>query len=292
MLGFILTDFNPDVAEGEWDRIIGPNGPVEQGASRQLWKFRDLLFLLVKRDMVAFYKQTVFGPLWFLILPVLTTSVYMIVFGQIARMPTGGVSPFLFYFCGVSLWAFFGECLTKSSSVFRDNADLFGKVYFPRLLLPLSIVLSNTIKFSVQFCLFLLFAVFYGALSTASIRWQTIFLPLLLFNLVGMSFSIGTLLAAAAAKYRDLLHIIPIGVQLLMYATPVVYMQSTVPLRILSFLRWNPLSPLFEAIRFVTLDAGAFSLKGIAYSTGCTIFLFCFAVRMFGNVERSVVDTV
>lgn len=276
----------------DWDRIIEPTGSLGHRPIRQLWNHRDLLWLLVRRDVVSFYKQTVFGPLWFFIQPLLLTGIYILVFGRIAGIPTDGAPQFLFYFCGISLWNYVNECVLKSSSVFRDNADLFGKVYFPRILLPMSIVVSSLIKFVIQFGLFLVLLVYYELAVTHLVSWHALLLPIVLLNLMGLSFAMGTLLSASAAKYRDLLHVLPFGLQLLMFATPIIYPLSTVPSGVAPFLKWNPFTPLFETARAGLLGAGTVSYGGLAYATIFTVCLLFVSTKMFHRVERTVVDTI
>ena len=271
-----------------------------------LWRYRDLYYMNVKRDLITQYKQTIMGPLWYLIQPMLTTIMYMFVFGGLAGISTDGVPQPLFYLCGVCLWTYFSSCFTSCSNVFSANQGVFGKVYFPRLVVPLSSVTSNLIKFVIQVGMFL--AVFlyyliakdytpslgfveaYGAVLGTIV---TILLPLLLVFMVGMhAMSWGLIITSLTTKYRDLNMLIAFGVQLLMYATPVIYPLSFAPVQYRVFLNANPLTPIFEAFKYTFVGAGTFDVVSLGYSFITLCIVMFFAVILFNRTEQRFMDTV
>lgn len=271
-----------------------------------LWRYRDLYYMNVKRDLITQYKQTIMGPLWYLIQPMLTTIMYMFVFGGLAGISTDGVPQPLFYLCGVCLWTYFSSCFTSCSNVFSANQGVFGKVYFPRLVVPLSSVTSNLIKFAIQVGMF--FAVYlyyllakdyipslgfvdaYGAVLGTIV---TILLPLLLIFMVGMhAMSWGLIITSLTTKYRDLNMLIAFGVQLLMYATPVIYPLSFAPVQYRVFLNANPLTPIFEAFKYTFVGAGTFDVVSLGYSFITLCIVMFFAVILFNRTEQRFMDTV
>jgi lipopolysaccharide transport system permease protein len=264
---------------------------------RELWHYRDLLFLLVRRDFVSFYKQTILGPLWFFIQPLFTTIIYTFVFGNLANISTDGLPQPLFYMAGITAWNYFSECITKTSTVFKDNANIFGKVYFPRLIMPLSIVVSNLIRFAVQMVLFLLTMVWYYWKGNASFHF-TCYIALFPFIVILMALlglALGMIISALTTKYRDLSFLVTFGVQLLMYLTTVIYPLSTVVSRFANYswlIKYNPMTPIIEVFRVGFLGSGTVSWPLLGYATAVTIILLIAGVFIFNKVEKNFIDTV
>ena len=260
-----------------------------------VWRYRDLLGLLVHRDFVAKYKQTVLGPLWFIIQPLLMTVVFTVVFGKIAQIPTDGIPPVLFYLSGITIWNYFSTCLINTSNTFVANAGIFGKVYFPRLVIPLSVVLSNLIRFGIQVGLFVVVLAFYiikgSVLLTFS--WNLLFLPVLVLLMAGMGLGLGIIISSLTTKYRDFTVLIGFAVQLMMYATPVAYPLSFLENKSFApFIEWNPLSAVVEGFRFCIFQSGAFTISDLVYPTVfCCVSIFAGAL-IFTKVERTFMDTV
>ena len=280
------------VGDGDWDLCIDANQSSYSVQLGELWRYRDLLYLFVRRDIVSFYKQTILGPLWLAIQPVLTTLIYMLVFGRIANLKTDDLPQVLFYLSGVTLWNYFSECFNKTATVFRDNAPLFGKVYFPRVIAPASIVVSNLFRFAIQFLLFLVGLAWYLSAGEVNPNWMVLLFPVVVFDMAVIALSMGMIFSALTTKYRDLVFLLQFGVQLLMFATPVIYPASQMPDSIRSVLSWNPLYPLFETTRYGFLGAGDATLWGMVYATVFAMLSFLLAVVIFGRVERSFMDTV
>ena len=271
-----------------------------------LWRYRDLYYMNVKRDLITQYKQTIMGPLWYLIQPMLTTIMYMFVFGGLAGISTDGVPQPLFYLCGVCLWTYFSSCFTACSNVFAANQGVFGKVYFPRLVVPLSSVTSNLIKFAIQVGMFLAVYIYYLLVKDYSPSLGfvndygyalgtvvTILLPIFLVFMVGMhAMSWGLIITSLTTKYRDLNMLIAFGVQLLMYATPVIYPLSFAPVQYHVFLNANPLTPIFEAFKYAFVGAGTFDIILLGYSLITLCVVMFFAVILFNRTEQRFMDTV
>ena len=286
-------DTQPTTSEREqWDLIIEPHASLLSLQWGDVWRYRDLLYLFTHRDVVSFYKQTILGPIWFFIQPIFTTLIYVMVFGQIAQLSTDGAPQVLFYMSGITLWNYFSECFNKTATVFRDNANLFGKVYFPRLITPLSIVLSNLMRFGIQFSLFFVVLAGYVAFGKAQPNAVALLLPVTILIMATMGLAFGMLFSALTTKYRDMVFLLQFGVQLLMYATPVIYPTSQMPPRIAAVLAWNPLASLFEATRYGFLGTGSFSMSGIAYSAIFAFTAFLVSTVIFNRVERTFMDTV
>ena len=285
---------NHDEAVKEWDLIIEPHTSVFHLSYRDLWRYRDLLFLLVKRDFISFYKQTILGPLWFFLQPLFTTIIYVIVFSRLANISTDGLPPPLFYLVGIVTWNYFAECLTKTSTIFRDNASMFGKVYFPRLIMPLSVVLSNLIKFGVQLILLLLMFLFYTAFKDfrPATNIYVLFFPIAVLMMAALGLALGLIISALTTKYRDLSFLVSFGVQLIMYATPVIYPLSIVSDKYRWLLNINPMTGIFEAIRYGLLGRGLFDWTLIGYSATIIIVLMITGIIVFNKVEKNFVDTV
>ncbi|TWT81223.1 Teichoic acid translocation permease protein TagG [Planctomycetes bacterium CA13] len=281
-----LTDDAP------WDLVIDARPSFPAVEIREIWRYRDLLLLFVHRDIVSFYKQTILGPLWFLIQPIFTMLIYVLVFGQIAGLSTEGAPQVLFYLCGITFWNYFSECFNKTATVFRDNANLFGKVYFPRILVPLSIVISNLLRFVIQFGLFLCFWAWYAADGQVHATWAVLSIPVLLLLMASLGLGLGMLFSAMTTKYRDLVFLLQFGVQLLMYATPVIYPMSQIPSRFAKMLAWNPLAPIFEIARHAFLGVGQFDAWMLGYSVLFSVVLLVVSAFIFHRVERTFMDTV
>lgn len=276
----------------DWDLVIRPHSSLLSLNLKDVWRYRDLLYLFTRRDIVAFYKQTILGPLWFFIQPIFTTLIYVLVFGQIAGLSTDGAPQILFYMCGITFWNYFAECFNKTATVFKDNAGLFGKVYFPRIITPLSIVASNLTRFFIQFSLFLCFLVYYFWQGQTQPNVFVLLLPIVVFIMAIMSLAFGMLFSALTTKYRDMVFLLQFGVQLLMYATPVIYPASQMPPKIAVILQWNPLVPLFEVTRYGFLGTGSVSFFGVAYSLIFSVTALLISTAIFNKVERTVMDTV
>ena len=260
----------------------------------ELWKYRDLVMLFVRRDFVSVYKQTILGPLWYLIQPLLTTVIFTFIFGQVASLPTDGLPQFLFYMSGTVIWAYFAACLTKTSETFVQNANLFGKVYFPRLAVPVSILISNLITFAIQFTLFIVF-VFFFALRGTSIQpnWLWVALsPVLVLMMAGLGLGFGIIISSLTTKYRDLRFLVTFGVQLLMYATPVIYPVSSIPERFQWIILANPMTPIVEAFRYAFLGAGTLNLGHLLYSFVFMLVAVALGALVFNRVEATFMDTV
>ena len=285
---------NHERAVKEWDLVIQPHTSIFHFSFRDLWRYRDLLILLVKRDFVSFYKQTILGPIWFFLQPLFTTLIYVIVFSRLAGISTEGLPAPLFYMTGIIAWNYFAECLTKTSTVFRDNANMFGKVYFPRLIMPLSIVLSSLVKFGVQLLLFVLVLCYYVIFLdfNPTTNAYVLFLPVAILMMAMLGLAAGLIISALTTKYRDLSFLVSFGVQLLMYATPVIYPLSAVSDKYQWILQLNPMTSIFEAIRFGLLGRGSFDWSAIAYSALFTATLLIAGTLVFNKVEKNFVDTV
>lgn len=286
------SDGRTDQTIEPWDVLIRPHAGLLTLNLGDVWRHRDLLLLFTYRDIVSFYKQTILGPIWFVIQPLLTTVIYVVVFGQIAKLSTDGAPQILFYLCGITFWNYFAECFNKTATVFRDNAPLFGKVYFPRLIMPLSIVLSNLIRFAIQLTLFLVVLAWYIYRGDASPNLALLLLPLTVLIMATLGLAVGMLFSALTTKYRDLVFLLQFAVQLLMYATPIIYPASQMPPKIAAVLSLNPLSSLFEATRHGFLGVGTLSLGGIAYSAIFAVVAFFVSTVIFNRVERTFMDTV
>ncbi|TCC92250.1 ABC transporter permease [Pedobacter frigiditerrae] len=263
----------------------------------EVWAYRDLLLLLVRRDFVSFYKQTMLGPLWFFIQPLFTTIIFTFIFGNLAGISTDGLPKPLFYMAGITAWNYFADCLTKTSTVFKDNANIFGKVYFPRLIMPLSIVVSNLVRFGVQMILFLLMMAYYHFVIGASfnITWAITLFPVIVILMALLGLGAGMIISAMTTKYRDLAFLVTFGVQLLMYATTVIYPLSTAIEKYPDYawvIEYNPMTPIIETFRYGFLGEGSFSWQGLTYVTLVTFVLLIFGIVIFNKVERNFVDTV
>ena len=282
-----------DTALQTWDLEIKPQDNLFNLHLREVWEYRDLLLLLVRRDFVSFYKQTILGPLWFFIQPILTTIMFTFVFGRLAGLSTDNVPPILFYLAGITAWNYFADCLTKTSTVFKDNANIFGKVYFPRLIMPLSIVVSNLVRFAVQFLLFVIVLTYYAIKgSHFNITWAVSLFPVVVVLMAMLGLGAGMIISAMTTKYRDLAFLITFGIQLLMYATTVIYPLSSISSKYKWLVELNPMTSLIETFRYGFLGRGGFTWLSLAYSSTVTLVLLVAGVIIFNKVEKSFVDTV
>ena len=273
--------------------VIRPKKRLFDLDLKSLWRYRDLWYMYVRRDIVTLYKQTILGPLWFLIQPVLTMVMYMFVFGGLAGISTDGAPQPLFYLSGIMLWTYFSESFNASSSVFSSNANVFGKVYFPRLIVPLSRLTSNLVKLFIQLILFILVYIGYRiAGQPLHVNATLLLFPFYVFLLAFHALSWGLVVSSLTSKYHDLRYLVSFGIQLFMYATPVIYPLSVASGRMKALLELNPLTPVFEAFKYGCLGCGSFSWGGLLYSTVFMLITLFFAVIVFNRVEQDFMDTV
>lgn len=289
--------------QGDWDLVIQPQDQNGSLGLSELARYKDLLFLFVKRDFISLYKQTILGPIWVVIQPVLTTITFFIVFTKIAEIDTTGVPPVLFYMLGVTVWSYFADCVVKTSDTFILNQNIFGKVYFPRLVVPLSIIVTNLIKFGIQFALFIVVYIIYAMIigidpeeASGSIGpgWHLMLIPLLLFIMAALGLGVGLIISAMTTKYRDLRFLIQFGIQLVMYATPVVW-----PLKLIDEEhRWklliNPMASVVETFKvaFFGADFAVFNWIHLGYGFGASLVVLYIGMKLFTRVERSFMDTI
>ena len=280
--------------EKYWDLIIKPKNKWYQLDLVAIWKYRDLLMLMVRRDFVSVYKQTILGPIWFFIQPVITSITFTFIFGGVAKISTDGNPPILFYMAGITLWTYFSDCLTKTSNTFIANAGVFGKVYFPRLIIPLSVLLSNLIKLGIQFLIFISIWIYYLSFSINVLpHWNLMWvLPILILMMAGLGFGFGILFSSLTTKYRDLTFLIGFGVQLLMYASSVVIPVSSMSGNVKFLMLLNPLTSIIEAFKYIFLGSGFFDPIWLIYGFGFMIILIGMSVIIFNKVEKSFMDTV
>jgi lipopolysaccharide transport system permease protein len=289
----MMTSRDISNTNNEWDRIIRPQRNWLDLQLGELWRYRDLVQLFVWRDFVSQYKQTILGPLWYLIQPLITTITFTFIFGNIANLPTDGLPQFLFYMSGTVIWSYFSNCLMKTSETFVSNANLFGKVYFPRLAVPVSILISNLITFGIQFAFFLFFMLYFAWNgSVIHPNWWILLTPVLIFVMAGLGLGFGIIVSSLTTKYRDLRFLVQFGVQLLMYATPVIYPVSSIPERFQWIIRANPMTPIVEIFRYAFLGAGTVDQIQLLYSCGFMIVIVTVALIIFHRVESTFMDTV
>lgn len=276
-----------------WDDVITPRANFFRMNLRDIWKYRDLLKLFVRRDIVINYKQTVLGPLWFFIQPILTTMIFIIVFGNIAGLSTDGIPQPLFYMAGIVIWNYFSECFIKTSNLFSENSYVFGKVYFPRLITPLSIVISNGLRFLIQFGLFVgiyLYYIINGHDFNPSIN--LVYLPLLIFLMAAYGLGFGLIFSSLTSKYKDLKFLIQFGVQLMMYITPIIYPLNEIPLKYQKIMWYNPFAHIIETFKSLFFGINPIDSAGLFYSIGIAISLCFIGIFMFNRTERTFMDTV
>ena len=276
-----------------WDLVIRPKSRWFDLQLADLWRYRDLVALFVRRDFVAQYKQTVLGPLWFIVQPILTTLTFTLIFGRVAKLPTDGLPKLLFYLSGVTAWNYFAECVTLTSNTFVANANIFGKVYFPRLAVPASIVISSLIKFGIQLGLFLCFLLFFILKGSAVHLTAAIFLlPVLLLLMAALGLGTGIIVSALTTRYRDLRFLVQFGVQLLMYGTPVIIPLSKLPDKYQWVMMSNPMTHVIEAFRYAFLGSGTFSWMHLGFTAAAAAVILITGVLLFNHVEKTFMDTV
>ena len=276
----------------QWDSVIESKHSLFDINLKELWHYRDLLVLFVRRDFVTVYKQTILGPLWFFIQPLLTTITFTIIFGNVAQLSTDGAPKVVFYMAGITLWGYFSTCLTTVSGVFNANAGIFGKVYFPRLIMPLTIVISNLMKFGVQFLLFVCFVGYFTLQNQIHPNSWILLTPLIIVLMALISMGIGLILSSMTTKYKDLNQLIGFGVQLFMYATPVIYPSSSVPSTYQWVVELNPLVGLFDYMRFAYLGVGEFTILDLVYPSLFSIVILAIGVLVFNKTQKTFMDTV
>lgn len=277
-----------------WDLTITPRDKLLAVDWKEIWRYRDMFLLFVARNFRTAYKQTILGPLWFIITPVLSVIVYATVFGGIAKIPTDGIPPILFYLLGISVWGYFSACLSATSNSFVSNADIFGKVYFPRIIMPLVAVTTNLLSFAIQLAIFAAFYIYYVATGTElEIHWQIVLFPFLIILLALMAVGFGMIFSSMTTKYRDLQIMLNKIISLWVYITPVIYPLSMVTNEKLHLaMSLNPVTPVMEAVKYSLLGQGQFSWAWLAYSAAFTLVLLVFGLMMFNKVQKSFMDTV
>ncbi|MDC0459776.1 ABC transporter permease [Crocinitomicaceae bacterium] len=284
--------------EEQWDKIIKPKRSLLEIDFKSVWNYRDLLRMLVYRDFVTYYKQTILGPLWFFIQPLFTAAINLFVFGSLAGLGPQGVPGFLFYMSGPILWQYFQDTFTKTASTFIDNQAVFGKVYFPRLIMPLTVLISGLLKFGVQLCLlFCAIVYYYFQTNTFSMQWEIIYFPILLIIIMTMAMGFGLLVSSLTTKYRDLKFLIDFAVPLLKYVTPgiatsYVIFVETLPKDLVFLAKYNPIGYLIDSFNYMFVGAGSFDWIHIAYSGGFAIVTLFFGILIFNQVEKNFMDTV
>jgi len=279
--------------DGQWTSVIRPKSGWLDINMREAWHYRDLVMMFVQRDLVAQYKQTILGPLWYAIQPILSTLVFTLVFSKIARIPTDSMPPFLFYMAGTVAWSYFANCLTTTSSVFVTNASIFGKVYFPRICVPVATVTSNLLTFLIQFCLFLGFCAYFKVVGVpikfTAVAWL---LPLFVLQMALLGLGFGILVSSLTTKYRDLTFLVSFGVQLWMYATPIVYPLSIIPEKYRIWFLLNPMTSIIQGFRAACLGTGTITPSYIAAGWVLTIAVLCLGIVLFSRIEKTFMDTV
>ena len=286
----------PEQTNTTWLFEITPKNKFFSLNFKEVWQYRDLLMLFVKRDVVTVYKQTVLGPLWYLIQPLFTSGTFTIIFNNVAGIDTGTVPPFLFNLAGITVWNYFTACLTGTSNTFGANAGIFGKVYFPRIIVPISIVISNLIKFGIQFLIFIAFYIFYylkGA--TIGLNGSVVFFPFLIVLMGVLGLGLGMFISSLVTKYRDFSNLIGFGVQLLMYLSAVMYPMALIKEKLPTYgwlVQYNPLAYIIETARYMLLNVGHISIWGLGYTFLVTVVVFFVGVLIFNRTEKSFIDTV
>jgi len=279
--------------EKNWTLEIKPKRHLLDINLKELWQYKDLIFLFVRRDFVAKYKQTILGPLWFLIQPLLTTIMFTVVFGNIAGISTDGLPKMLFYLTGITAWNYFAESFKATSNTFVTNAAIFGKVYFPRLTMPISIVISGLIQFGIQFLFLLGFMVYFAIVGADfSPNIYVLLIPVLIFIMAGLGLGFGIIISSLTTKYRDLTNLVSFGVQLWMYASPIIYPLSEIPEKYKFAIIANPVSPIIETFRFALLGKGSFDFMYLLYSFVFMVVVLGVGIVLFNKVEQSFMDTV
>ena len=276
----------------QWTETIESNHSLFDLKLKEVWRYKDLVYMFVKRDFVSGFKQTILGPLWFFINPIFTTIVFVFVFGNIAKLSTDGIPQVLFYLSGITLWNYFSSCLTGTSNIFTANASIFGKVYFPRLVMPITIVISNLMKFGVQFTLFLAVWIFYFSKGQIEPNIWILATPFLIVLMAIFALGVGMIFSALTTKYRDLQMLLTFGVSLMMYATPVIYPVSSITGVWKKLAYYNPLTGIFECFKYGWMGQGEFTVEMLLISTGIILVLLVIGTVTFNKVEKSFMDTV
>lgn len=277
----------------DWDDVIVPRSSLLSLNLNALWKYRDLLTMFIRRDIVAQYKQTILGPLWYFIQPLLTTIMFTIVFGNIAKLSTDGIPPMLFYLAGVTNWNYFADCLNKTATTFKDNQQIFGKVYFPRLIVPLSIVSSNLLKYAIQMVMFFGFYIYFLAIGEhVDPNVYAFLFPVLVVLLAGLGLGFGLIITSYTTKYRDLVFLLTFGVQLAMYATPVIYPLSSIDEKYRFWMALNPMTSVIETFKYGFLGQGTFSWFYLGYSAIVMVVILLAGIVIFNKTEKNFMDTV
>jgi len=281
------------ISNEQWDITINSGRGYLDINVKEIWRYRDLLLLFVKKDIITVYKQTILGPVWFVVQPILTSLMFLFVFNSIAKISTGDISPILFYLAGTTLWNYFADTLNVTSKTFTDNATIFGKVYFPRIILPLSKVASGLIKFLIQFSMFAIIWLYYVFIDRSIVpNWYILLTPVWLLIVVLLSLGFGIIITSLTTKYRDLTFLIGFGVQLAMYITPVIIPLSQVHGKKRLLFLLNPLTSLFEAFKYGFFGRGTFDIMWIMYSIAVTIVFLVLGIIIFNKVEKRFIDTV
>jgi lipopolysaccharide transport system permease protein len=283
-----------DTEQEQWTEVIKPKTGLFDLRLGELWRYRDLIMMFVRREFVSVYKQTILGPLWFFLQPLLTTVMFIIIFGRVAKLSTDGMPMVIFYLAGITIWNYFSITLTSTASTFAGNAHIFGKVYFPRLTMPLSIVISNLVRFLIQFSLFLAVWIYY-LINRGDVihpNWIILLTPILLIMMGVLSLGLGLIFSSLTTKYRDLSMLLAFGVQLLMYATPVIYPLSAVPEKYKWLIVANPITSIVESFRYAFLGSGSFSWLYLSYSLVVALVILFFGIIIFNKVEKTFIDVV
>jgi lipopolysaccharide transport system permease protein len=278
-----------------WDIVITSNPKFLTFNYKEIWQYKDLIFIFVRRDIISIYKQTILGPIWFLFGPLFTVFTYTFIFGEIAKIPTNNLPGPLFYMSGTLLWNYFQSCFNGASTVFASNASLFGKVYFPRLVVPISLTISNLLKFLLQFLTFLIFYFYYvytGEFSFIQANATLLFLPVLILIIAGIAFGLGLIISSLTSKYRDLTMVVGVAMTLLMYASPIMYPSSAIPAMYKPYLSINPIAPLIETFRFSFTGRGEHNLIDLTYSFVFMLIVLFGGIFLFNKTEKTFMDTI
>lgn len=277
-----------------WDIIILPKRNLLSINFKDIWKYRDLLIMFVKRDFVTIYKQTILGPLWFFIQPIFTALIYTFIFGKMAGISTDGLPKILFYMSGTIFWNYFADCFNKTATVFRDNQNIFGKVYFPRLITPLSIIISSLLKLAIQLLLFIAILTYYFSFTDLhlTLQLEILLFPLLIILMGALALGFGLIITSLTTKYRDLVFLLQFGVQLLMYATPVIYPLSSIPENYKWLIVLNPMTSIIETFRYGILGVGSFSWIYLGYTLAFSIVILMIGIIIYNKTEKDFMDTI
>ncbi|NGM63436.1 ABC transporter permease [Sphingobacterium sp. SGG-5] len=281
-----------EIAKASWSQEIKPTSSLLDLNLKEVWRYRDLVLLLVKRDFVTYFKQTILGPVWFFVNPIFTTIIFTFVFGNIAKISTDDAPQAAFYLSGIILWNYFSTSLTATANVFTTNANIFGKVYFPRLIMPLAIVVSNLMQFSVQFLLFISVVLYYTFMGNIQPNLWILMTPVLIVLMVAFALGAGMILSSLTTKYKDVSMLLGLGVQLFMYATPVIYPMSAIPEKLKAIVALNPLSGIFECFKYAYLGVGDFNADMLIYSASFISVLLVMGAIFFNKAQRGFMDTI